>query len=294
MVWVKIDDHYDEHPKIAQAGPLCVALWLAGLAYCNRNLTDGFIPWSIAQTLVHWQYVEPDGRLISIDVGCGMSGDEVSSNAVISRLVDVGLWEEVTDGTDAKHPRVSGYRIHDYGDFQPSKEQVLRERELTAARVSKFKAKKRLGNAQGNAVSNAPGNAQVTLPPVPVPVPNKKQEPPIVPQGGLNGFDEFWTIYPKKIGKGAARKAWVKLHPPLEAVLSSLKQQRKCEQWTRNRGQFIPNPSTWLNQERWTDEVPKDPLASSPPPRPEPEPLPVSEEGRKKIRELIESIGEKM
>ena len=67
MAWVKIDDHFDEHPKIAQAGPLAVAVWLAGLAYCNRNLTDGFIPWSKAQGLVSWQFLgaesdDPRGR----------------------------------------------------------------------------------------------------------------------------------------------------------------------------------------------------------------------------------------
>ena len=44
MPWVRIDDGYADHPKMAAVGPLGQALWLAGLAYCNRYLTDGFIP----------------------------------------------------------------------------------------------------------------------------------------------------------------------------------------------------------------------------------------------------------
>ena len=40
----------------------------------------------------------------------------------------------------------------------------------------------------------------------------------------------------------------------LEISLSALENQKKSEQWTKDRGQFIPNPATWLNQQRWLDE----------------------------------------
>ena len=43
---------------------------------------------------------------------------------------------------------------------------------------------------------------------------------------------------------------------PLETLLSAVEKQKKSEQWTKNDGQFIPNPSTWLNQGRWDDELP--------------------------------------
>lgn len=36
MVWVKIDDHFDEHPKMQQIGPLGWGYWLAGLV-CERE-----------------------------------------------------------------------------------------------------------------------------------------------------------------------------------------------------------------------------------------------------------------
>ena len=31
MPWVRLDDHFDEHPKLAEAGPLGLALWVAGM-----------------------------------------------------------------------------------------------------------------------------------------------------------------------------------------------------------------------------------------------------------------------
>lgn len=67
-------------------------------------------------------------------------------------------------------------------------------------------------------------------------------------------FDTFWDAYPRKIGKDAAKKAWAKKHPPLGDVLSALERQCQSEQWTRDGGQFIPHPTTWLNQGRWQDE----------------------------------------
>jgi len=70
-----------------------------------------------------------------------------------------------------------------------------------------------------------------------------------------DGFVEFWTNYPRKIGKGAAEKSWGKLKPPLEIVISAIHEQKKTNQWSRENGQFIPHPATWLNQKRWEDEV---------------------------------------
>ncbi len=77
------------------------------------------------------------------------------------------------------------------------------------------------------------------------------------------GFDEFWTAYPKKQAKGAAKAAWakaVKLHdqngqpPLLTRCLVALASQTHSNDWTKEAGKYVPLPATWLNQERWTDE----------------------------------------
>lgn len=69
------------------------------------------------------------------------------------------------------------------------------------------------------------------------------------------GFVEFWSAYPKKIGKGAAEKAWKKNKPPVQKVLDAIEQQKSSPQWTKDKGQFIPNPATWINQSRWEDSL---------------------------------------
>jgi hypothetical protein len=71
-------------------------------------------------------------------------------------------------------------------------------------------------------------------------------------------FDRFWSAYPKKIGKGAAQKAFEKAHigkDLIETVLKAIDQQKNTDQWKKDGGQYIPNPATWLNQQRWEDEV---------------------------------------
>ena len=70
-----------------------------------------------------------------------------------------------------------------------------------------------------------------------------------------SAFDAFWSAYPKKTGKEAARKSFARAKADIGTMLSALEVQKQSEQWTKNNGQFIPNPTTWLNQGRWEDEV---------------------------------------
>lgn len=74
----------------------------------------------------------------------------------------------------------------------------------------------------------------------------------------IDYFEKFWKEYPRKVGKGAARKSFLKLKPNnelLNKMLTALAKQKRTEQWTRDNGKYIPHPATWLNQERWDDEV---------------------------------------
>ena len=71
----------------------------------------------------------------------------------------------------------------------------------------------------------------------------------------INGFEDFWKVYPNKKDKQKAIVAWAKHEPDLQKVLKALKSQKNSEQWKKDNGQFIPLPTTWLNGARWEDEV---------------------------------------
>ena len=73
---------------------------------------------------------------------------------------------------------------------------------------------------------------------------------------GNEAFDAFWTAYPRKVGKGAAKKAFEEVPKSKHAaILRAIEAQKKSEQWQKENGKYIPNPATWLNQERWEDEL---------------------------------------
>lgn len=74
-------------------------------------------------------------------------------------------------------------------------------------------------------------------------------------------FDAFWAAYPRKVGKGAARRAWVKARKvaTVEEIAAGFRLQVASMQQRKARGEerFIPHPSTWLNEERWHDDAPQ-------------------------------------
>lgn len=71
-------------------------------------------------------------------------------------------------------------------------------------------------------------------------------------------LERFWPAYPRKVAKPKALRAWEKLQPDdalVEEMLVALEQQKHSTQWTKDGGEFIPHPSTWLNQRRWEDQL---------------------------------------
>lgn len=76
-----------------------------------------------------------------------------------------------------------------------------------------------------------------------------------------DGFESFWSAYPKKVGKPAALKAFrsAKINGHLPEVLADIGGKAQSDAWTKDGGQFVPNPATYLNQRRWEDENPQSP-----------------------------------
>jgi len=73
----------------------------------------------------------------------------------------------------------------------------------------------------------------------------------------LRFFEIFWRIYPKKVSKKAAAKKWLKINPNKNTarmiILKVLETKEK--KWNLSESRFIPHAATWLNGERWRDEI---------------------------------------
>ena len=71
-------------------------------------------------------------------------------------------------------------------------------------------------------------------------------------------FVTFWKAYPKRVGKGKASEEWQKIkapRPDLDQVLAAITTQKRSKAWRKEDGQYIPNPSRWINERRWEDEA---------------------------------------
>ncbi|WP_157874257.1 hypothetical protein [Streptomyces sp. AcH 505] len=163
------DDFYD-HPKFERVGALGVALWAEGLAWSNRNLTDGRIPRNVARRLIDFEEV--------IETVLGSFGD-AASNAVTHDVTNSGADPEnyaVAASTLRQNTIVGlitaelwvatpgGYLIHHYLEYQKSADQIHAERDKNAARQRAFKDRKKQAASPGNGSSNGPSNG-VTDPP---------------------------------------------------------------------------------------------------------------------------------
>lgn len=70
-----------------------------------------------------------------------------------------------------------------------------------------------------------------------------------------DGFDEFYSIYPRPVVRSTALAAWSKLKPDedLKRTIISDVKRRIDGEWKEREEKYIPYPSTYLNQRRWED-----------------------------------------
>jgi hypothetical protein len=132
MVWFKVDDSFYRSAKVrklgkrrvsAQSKVAATGLWTLSGDWSADNLTDGFIPWEVIE---EW---DPDRNLAG-------------------RLLDCGLWVETErDGEP-------GCQFHDWGDWQPTRDQVVQRRKADTERRARWREAKR-SNGGGHAVTVA-------------------------------------------------------------------------------------------------------------------------------------------
>jgi hypothetical protein len=88
-------------------------------------------------------------------------------------------------------------------------------------------------------------------------------------------FDEFWSVYPRKTGKGMARREWHKLSlrrvgVDPQRVIEAARQFRDECRAKGTDARYIPHPGTWIRDGRYEDETDPAgdaPLAPAPPPK---------------------------
>lgn len=151
MVWLRLEDTFPEHPKVLAAGAIAAWLNVCAIAYCNRQLTDGFVPTAAVAQM---------GRIRDA-----------------ATLVRVGLWQQVP----------GGYEIHDYLRYQPSRAEVedrrQRDREAkVAGGRARAKRARRIDGRFAPAADQQPASSLAGQSLVPAPAPDQARPVPTRPE----------------------------------------------------------------------------------------------------------------
>lgn len=109
MPWFKVDDSFYAHPKVFATDADALGLWVVAGAWSSAHLTDGFVPDHVLARLL------PD------------------SDKLARKLVTSGLWRRVR----------GGHRFHDWGDFNPRREDIEDERKAARERMRKLRQQRK-------------------------------------------------------------------------------------------------------------------------------------------------------
>lgn len=157
MAWVKIDDDFYLHPKLAKAGPLALAMQVAALCYSNHYRTKGFVPFAVVPRLLD---LRPYARISESPIDpddSHVSGWRILAEDLAEALLDAGMWEDAIGR--------NGYLIHDYAQYQ------LEATADATRREAKVRAGRAGGLAKASRAKQEPSTAIAKPSPVPVPVP---------------------------------------------------------------------------------------------------------------------------
>jgi hypothetical protein len=122
MSWIRLTDTFPEDDKVDGLSDRAFRMFVTGLCYCGRNLTDGYLTTKAIST-----------------VAASSGVPKRSISTVVSELETVGLW----------HRYAHGYWTPKYLDYNPSAEQVRADRAKAKSRMQRIRSGERSGEHQG-------------------------------------------------------------------------------------------------------------------------------------------------
>ncbi len=264
MTYFKVDDHFHSHPKILDLGLEAIGLWTLAGSWSGEQLTDGFIPSSLIARL-------------------GGSPDTAQA------LVDAGLWEIAEGGYlfhdwDA-HNQTKAQVIESRELWRSKKEKQRGYRTSTKKDdVSSLDApfsfnssdsiegidEMSLGDTLGDSLGESPGESLGESRESPG-TRNKEQgtrnrnkeqgtrtkelgtRKKEVEKRYSDDYEDFWSVYPRRVAKIAAYAAWRKALLLTDAGTIIAGARAYADDPNRQED-FTAHPASWLNAGRWEDD----------------------------------------
>jgi hypothetical protein len=247
--YIRLHDGMPDHPKVVGLSHAAFRLYVESLCWSSRHLTDGVVSAAALRRMGGW------------------------SPAAVKELAAAELYEM---GDSA------GWLIHDYTEHQ-----------RTADEVADYRKSKRAAGTTGNherwhvargivdpscdmcAIDDASHvrshedpswesqtesqTDRKSSPETETETDKEERKKRLAHIGSDDDpdFTAFWAAYPRKVGKGQARKAWrsatLGRHVDPKILIVASEHFRDEARRRRIEEQYIPHPATWLNGERYSD-----------------------------------------
>lgn len=162
-----------------------------------------------------------------------------ADDALIDRLIDLGLYQGVTSGrTD---PDVSAVRISAWLKHNKSVS------ELQEARASDAQRKRLTRGVRPNGRNGTSENVRSIETETEKKTDTRERE----------SFEAWWSEYPRKVARQEAAKAYAKAlrRSDPAAILAGLHAHKAMWEAEQRPPDKVPHAATWLNGERWRDDV---------------------------------------
>lgn len=224
MTFFPIPDEFYRDPKYLGWTAAEYALWTLAGSWSADRLTDGLVP---AAALA----------LFPSDV-----------REAAAALVERGVWRRARGGgfQYVEWPRECSRSVVE-GRREQYRASKRGQREIGEPARRKASSPRGLdvdstGTPRGSNVESTPSNHPV----------NQSTTESL--RDSLDGFDDFWAAYPKKVAKPDARKAWTKAAKGTDWALIVAGAKRYAGERRGQDPKYTAYPATWLNRESWNDE----------------------------------------
>jgi uncharacterized protein YdaU (DUF1376 family) len=210
--------------------------------------TDPYMPLYVADYLGDTRHLttEQHGAYLLVLMSMWRAGGSLpDDHSKLARIAGTslkkwrGIWATITEFFTVADGRVSQKRLSE----ERQKAEAIREKRASAGA---------LGGAAKALKDKAAPVASATAKPYQFISGQEVRE--AAPKGALANadFDTWWVVYPEKVGKGAARKAWpaARSKASLETLIEGVRRYIASKPPDRS----YCHPSKWLNDERWGDQ----------------------------------------
>lgn len=280
-MYVPLDVNFPDDDRIAEIGLAATGLYAQALCIAKRLQRDGLVPQRALTRLLDDPYetgpldaLESVGLIEKVQV----NADDAGSHAgrIMYRICG---WSKhnASDAQKSDRGRHLAHQRHHVktGNPNPSCELCFPEKPQVDAEICEPQCEPHATRDAGRMKPSMPEvevevdveveeniRASADSQALAIPVPDSSPSATVSDQ-----WERFWSTYPKKVGKQAARKAWDRARKRRDPDEIQAALEAHLRPWATFEAQFIPNPATWLSQGRYEDPPPMPRTASARPNR---------------------------